>query len=314
MFRILIFLITLIFSVSIAQAQTPEEKGAAKKRSELNKAELKSLFAQLGADSYKAREAASITLLGYGRAVIPALKKLYEESKDPEVKGRAFYIAEKIQRDRLLKKGKGYLGVRINTGTVNPMGGSNVEINSVDLNLPAAKVGLKKGDRILQINKTKVKSFDELKAAITSYAAGDKIAVVVQRGQKRLTFYPILAKLPDPKKTSSTVRPQIRGNLIRPKIQLNPNNPKLVPQGNAAILRALENRLKTMRKAKNPNKQQIARIEEILKTLKAQGRPNAVPVLPPRRGINPQPKVVPVPKPVKAQPEKDKNKDKKKDD
>lgn len=284
MFRIALILAAVFcLGPTAAFGQTPEEKANPKKRSELNKAELKSLFKQLGADSYELREAASMKLLAYGRVIVPALEKLYSESKDPEVKGRAYYIAKKIHRDRLTKKGKGYLGVRINTGATNNNGNSIVEINSVDANLPAAKVGLKKGDRIIQVNKMKIENFDQLKAAITSFAAGDKITVVVLRGKKKLTVHPVLARFPEPQKTT-TIRPQIQGQ-IRPRVQILPNNAKKAAPKNAAILKMLRERLATLKKAKNPDKQQIARLEQVIKTLKAQPIAPPVPVVPRRKKV-----------------------------
>ena len=254
-------------------AQSPEDRDQAKTRSQVDKAKLKVLFKQLGDDSYETREAASMKLLAMGRSIIPALKELYAESRDPEVRGRSFNIAEKIQRDYLRKKGKGYLGVRINTS--GPQGGDlkGVEVSSVDENLPASKAGIRKGDRIVEVNKIKIDNFDQLKEAITSFAAGDKVTVVVLRNQKRLKFFPILTKFPEPPSTT-TPRPIKPGNIVRPpirKIQPNVKRQKLqAQQNNEMVIKRLTAELKRQQAKKNPDKNQIAQLEQIIELLKKQ--------------------------------------------
>lgn len=271
--------IFLLLCPAPAFAQSPEDRDQAKTRSQVDKAKLKVLFKQLGDDSYETREAASMKLLAMGRSIIPALKELYAESRDPEVRGRSFNIAEKIQRDHLRKMGKGYLGVRINT--TGPQGEDlkGVEVSSVDEDLPAAKAGIRKGDRIIKVNKTKINNFDELKEAITSFAAGDKVTVIVLRNQKRLKFFPILTKFPEPKNTTKP-RPIQPGNIVRPpvrKIQPNVKRQKLqAQQNNEMVIKRLTAELKRQQAKKNPDKNQIAQLERIIDLLKKQ-RPAVAP-------------------------------------
>lgn len=56
-----------------------------------------SLLKQLGNDDYDAREAATMALVKKGKAALPAIKKLYAKTNDPEVKNRCAFIIKKLE-------------------------------------------------------------------------------------------------------------------------------------------------------------------------------------------------------------------------
>jgi serine protease Do len=71
---------------------------------------------------------------------------------------------------------QGKLGVSVRPG------GQGLEIAQAEG--PAARAGLRAGDIIVGVNGTPVRSVDELKSAVD--AAGDSVAILVQRGEARL--------------------------------------------------------------------------------------------------------------------------------
>ena len=111
-----------------------------------------------------------------------------------QIEGMGFAIpisrAEKIldelgNRESLTHEEKGYLGVHIQTVTSSiaqaynwPVG---VYIAEVDEGLAADKAGIEIGDIITRVNSVTVTTSTDLKTAISSYRAGTKITVTVQR-------------------------------------------------------------------------------------------------------------------------------------
>jgi serine protease Do len=100
-----------------------------------------------------------------------------------------------------MKAGKtlqpGFLGVQ----TV-PFGDppSGAEIKQVVPDSPAAKAGLAAGDQILRIGETEILDGAHLSTVIGRYYAGDKIAVVVKRGEEEKSLEAELAVPPPPPK------------------------------------------------------------------------------------------------------------------
>ncbi len=63
---------------------------------------------------------------------------------------------------------------------------------------PAAKAGLKKGDRIVQVNDVELTSYAAMKHALGPYNAGDTVRVVAKRGEQRLESLVTLVDKVDP--------------------------------------------------------------------------------------------------------------------
>lgn len=110
------------------------------------------------------------------------------------IEGMGFAIpisrAEKIldelgNRESLTHEEKGYMGIHIQTVTASiaqaynwPVG---VYIAEIDEGLAADKAGLEIGDIITRVNSVTVTTSTDLKTAVSSYRAGTKITVTVQR-------------------------------------------------------------------------------------------------------------------------------------
>ena len=84
-----------------------------------------------------------------------------------------------------------YLGVSTQAATE---GGA--QVNEVVANGPAAKAGLRQGDRILKIGDATIAEPDDVAAAVNARKPGDKVAVVVERGGNRRTLTVTLGAQP----------------------------------------------------------------------------------------------------------------------
>jgi len=95
-----------------------------------------------------------------------------------------------------LKAGKdaphAYLGVQMGQA---PQGGASV--GGVVANGPAAKAGLRKGDRIVEIAGTAVHEPDDVSAAVNARRPNDSVRVIVERGGERRTLTVKLGEQPD---------------------------------------------------------------------------------------------------------------------
>jgi putative serine protease PepD len=95
-----------------------------------------------------------------------------------------------------LKAGKdvphAYLGVRMGQAS---NGGASV--GSVVANGPAAKGGLRQGDRIVEIGGTPVHEPDDVSAAVNARRPNDEVRVVVERGGERRTLTVKLSQQPE---------------------------------------------------------------------------------------------------------------------
>jgi hypothetical protein len=77
-------------------AATPaiaQDKGNTQK---IQPSEVQSLLKKLGAEDYDTRETATMDLIKKGKAAAAAVKKLHDETKDPEVKNRCAHILKKL--------------------------------------------------------------------------------------------------------------------------------------------------------------------------------------------------------------------------
>ncbi len=85
-----------------------------------------------------------------------------------------------------------YLG--ISTGAAAKGGAA---VGSVISGGPAAKAGLRKGDRVVEIAGTPVREPDDVSAVVNARRPGDKVRVVVERGGQRRTLTVTLGTQPE---------------------------------------------------------------------------------------------------------------------
>jgi putative serine protease PepD len=95
-----------------------------------------------------------------------------------------------------------YLGVASGDA---PAGGA--QVGSVVQNGPAAKAGLRQGDRIVSIAGNTVQGSDDLSAAVNAHQPGEKVPVVVERGGQRRTLTVTLGTQPTNAQGSQSSQP-----------------------------------------------------------------------------------------------------------
>lgn len=100
-----------------------------------------------------------------------------------------------------LKEGKtlqpGFLGVQTQPGGDPPTG---AVVKQVVPDSPAAKAGIAIEDRIVSVGGVEVQDVTHLRTVIGRFLAGDKVEVVVQRGEEKKTLGAELAVAPPPPK------------------------------------------------------------------------------------------------------------------
>jgi S1-C subfamily serine protease len=84
-----------------------------------------------------------------------------------------------------------YLGV-----STQAAAGGGAEVNDVVGGGPAAKAGLRQGDRILKVGDATIAEPDDVAAAVNARRPGDKVAVVLERGGDRRTLTVTLGAQP----------------------------------------------------------------------------------------------------------------------
>jgi serine protease Do len=104
-------------------------------------------------------------------------------------------ILERLKAGETLKHA--FLGVSAEPFGEPPTG---AEIKEVSTDGPAAKAGLEKGDKILQIGGADILDVTHLRSILGRYFAGDKVEVVVRRGEEQKTVTAELAVPPPPPK------------------------------------------------------------------------------------------------------------------
>lgn len=97
--------------------------------------------------------------------------------------------AEKIRMDyaRFGEPRHGWLGVNAEE-QINAVDGSHVRISEVGPDTPAAGAGLQKGDILLQVGDIKIVQPEDVIDASYFITAGDKVPVVVKRGDERIVL------------------------------------------------------------------------------------------------------------------------------
>ena len=96
--------------------------------------------------------------------------------------------AEKIRSDflRFGEARHGWIGANV-TEAKDAVGGSRAEITDI-LDSPAADAGLKPGDTLLQVGRTKVRDAEDILDASFFLTAGDSVPITVVRDGKEFTF------------------------------------------------------------------------------------------------------------------------------
>lgn len=96
--------------------------------------------------------------------------------------------AEKIRTDfvRFGEPRHGWVGANV-TEAPQPVDGSRAEITEV-LDTPATDAGIRPGDILLQVGKTKVHEPEDVLDASFFITAGDNVPITVMRGKDKLTF------------------------------------------------------------------------------------------------------------------------------
>jgi serine protease Do len=110
--------------------------------------------------------------------------------------------AEKIRSDfmRFGEVRHGWIGANVSEAK-EAMEGSRAEVTEI-LDTPAADAGIKSGDILLQVGRTKVKEPEDILDASFFITAGDTVPITVMRGSERLTFnvqadfHPVSKQLP----------------------------------------------------------------------------------------------------------------------
>jgi len=97
--------------------------------------------------------------------------------------------AEKVRQDfmRFGEARPGWLGIQFGK-TEHEQNGSVVCVEDFVDEAPALKAGMEKGDVLLQVGNTKIKSPDDVLAAAFYLTAGDQVPITVLRGGETLTL------------------------------------------------------------------------------------------------------------------------------
>src|SRR3984893_14169576 len=97
--------------------------------------------------------------------------------------------AEKIRSDfaRFGEARHGWIGANVSEA-VAAVDGSRAETNEVIKGTPAADSGMRPGDIVVQIGRTKVKEPEDILDASFFLSAGDMVPITEMRGDKKLTF------------------------------------------------------------------------------------------------------------------------------
>jgi S1-C subfamily serine protease len=97
--------------------------------------------------------------------------------------------AEKIRSDfmRFGEARHGWIGANVSEGT-SAVEGSRAVTTEIVKDTPAAESGMKPGDVVLQIGRTKVREPEDILDASFFLTAGDTVPITVMRGKEKLTF------------------------------------------------------------------------------------------------------------------------------
>lgn len=145
----------------------------------------------------------------------------------------ALRIMPEILKNHTVKTG--YMG--ISAQEVRDKDGIQLNIVKVEKDSNAEKIGLKVGDRILQINDTPVSTIMAMSNMLRSYPAGSSISIVVARGQKTLRGKILLIDHPD-NYGISVLRDDYGLNLIEQNnfiVVTNTRYPEIIKNGDVLL-------------------------------------------------------------------------------
>src|SRR5438093_601795 len=97
--------------------------------------------------------------------------------------------AEKIRADfvRFGEARHGWIGINVSEAPA-PVEGSRAQMTEIMAGTPAADSGIKAGDILLQVGRTKVREPEDVLDASFFITAGDSVPITVRRGDETLTF------------------------------------------------------------------------------------------------------------------------------
>ena len=97
--------------------------------------------------------------------------------------------AEKIRGDyvRFGEARHGWVGINV-APSPREVGGSRAQFTDIMRDTPAAESGAKAGDMLLQVGNTPVREPEDVIDASFFITAGDRVPIIVQRGDEKLTF------------------------------------------------------------------------------------------------------------------------------
>jgi serine protease Do len=97
--------------------------------------------------------------------------------------------AEKIRADfvRFGEPRHGWIGANVTEASA-PVEGSRAVTKDIMKDTPAAESGMKSGDVVLQIGRTKVHEPEDILDASFYLTAGDVVPITVMRGNEKITF------------------------------------------------------------------------------------------------------------------------------
>jgi S1-C subfamily serine protease len=98
-------------------------------------------------------------------------------------------LVELIRRGRVAHA---WLGI----GAVDRPQDDSVAVQSVAPNSPAARAGLRTGDVVMAVGGRRIRSSDDIAGIIRAHRPGDKVAVVVRRGQRQTKLTARLGEAP----------------------------------------------------------------------------------------------------------------------
>ena len=132
--------------------------------------------------------------------------------------------AEKIRRDyvRFGEARHGWIGANVSEAAA-PVEGSRAETAEIVKDTPAAESGMKRGDIVLQIGRTKVREPEDILDASFFLTAGDVVPITVMRGKEKLTFDVRADFHPDSKRPPLIASPLSRNQAIPLNLQSAPS-------------------------------------------------------------------------------------------
>ena len=194
----------------------------------------------LGDENYQLRENAEKDLTLWakkkGEEGLTELGRMKQKVKSPEVKSRLDNVISGVVVYKAVPGTRGFMGI-----SMRGVMGASV-INTVSANTPAAKAGLQRNDKIIELDgidlTTKNNDVDEatdfLRTYVKSKKAGEKLTVKIERNGEKLTKELKLAdydqqmRLLDPFGNGMNggvdILPQQRGLQGRIQIAPRPNN------------------------------------------------------------------------------------------